>query len=96
MFTASEIDSILADTGQPVTYKGQTVRVCFRLRYRRAELSGDVAIESTVPAAIGKTTDFADAAHGDTIDVDGVTYYVLEIQPGDDGFTRLILSRDTV
>ncbi|MCK7513857.1 MAG: hypothetical protein MZV70_64130 [Desulfobacterales bacterium] len=51
--------------------------------------------ESTIPAAIGKTTDLADAAHGDTIDIDGVTYYVQEIMPGDDGFTRLLLSGDS-
>lgn len=53
------------------------------------------ALETTAPMARCKTSDVSASVQGDTLAIAGTTYYVIGIQPGEDGLeTVLILSLD--
>lgn len=55
---------------------------------------GSVAIENAAPQAICKTSDLPDINNKATLEIDGVTYYVKEVQPTANGLTVLILSKN--
>jgi len=53
------------------------------------------SMESTAPEARCKAPDVSSAVHGSTLIVASVTYYIIGIQPTEDGLeTILVLSKD--
>ena len=67
-----------------------SIRVIFYDPYA-LNVIDSVTMEGANPYADCKTTDVSAAAVDDTLLINTVTYKVKEIQPGDDGFTRLML-----
>lgn len=51
-------------------------------------------VESLAPVFRTATASVPSAEHGDTLVIDGTTYYIIGIQPDGTGVTLLILSRD--
>ena len=72
----------------------KVVNVIFSNPYRGVSpLTGEV--ETTAPEVICKASDVVGVTRRDTVAISGTTYYVIGIQPSDDGLTvTLILSRD--
>lgn len=50
--------------------------------------------ESSSPTALCISTDVADVVHGNTLEINGTTYFVTGIQPDGTGTTLLILSKE--
>ena len=67
-----------------------SIRVHFYNPYALNQIES-VGLEGANPYADCKTSDVSAAAVDDTLLIDSVTYKVKEIQPGDDGWTRLML-----
>jgi len=57
-------------------------------------VAGGVEYENTAPMAKCKTADVSDANHSCTLEIDSVTYKVIETQPDGSGITTLILSKE--
>lgn len=70
--------------GSPATIKG-----IFDNEYLAVQ-----GVESLYPVFRTATSDVADAAHNDTLVINGTTYYITGIQPDGTGVTLLILSKD--
>lgn len=51
-------------------------------------------VESFGPQALCASADVTDAVHGSTLEIGGVTYFVIGIQPDGTGMTLLILSKE--
>lgn len=71
-----------------------TINVVLDTEYAAPEGVGIAGVSGAAPIAICKTSDVPGAARGDTLVVDGTTYYVTEAMPDGDGFTTLRLSRE--
>lgn len=54
----------------------------------------EATMESTGPRALARSSDVADVIHGDTLEVNGTTYYIRGIHPDGSGMTELMLSED--
>lgn len=76
--------------GDPVS-----VSVIFDEAYEILTPVAGLEVGSTAPAAWIDTDDAPDAARGDQLVVDSVTYEVLTAQPDGLGVTRLLLSKDS-
>lgn len=50
-------------------------------------------VESAQPRFACKATSLPDVAQGDTLEVDGVTYKIAEVQPDGTGWLRLVLTK---
>ena len=71
-----------------------TINVILDTEYSAPEGVGITGVSDAAPVALCKASDVTGAARGDTLLVDGVTYYVTEAMPNGDGFTVLRLSRE--
>lgn len=54
----------------------------------------DTDVSASVPVAICKVSDVSDASHGDTLVIDGVIWYIIDMNPPKDGMRKLYLSKD--
>ncbi len=55
---------------------------------------GFVQVETAKPTATAQTTDVPNAAHGDSLVINGSTYYIKEPRPDGTGFTEIDLTED--
>jgi len=53
-----------------------------------------IEYQSAEPQCVCKTSDVSDANDQGTIQIQNVTYNIREVEPDNNGFTRLILTRD--
>jgi len=86
----------LADWGSTATYgdtsAGSTSSITAMLkREYYEETAGDVTVQSSSPVAHVRTSDVSSVVHGDTLAIDSVTYYVIEVSPDNEGITQLRL-----
>lgn len=87
------------DFAEPATYthtgeEAVEINVIFGKPFL-AIMPTEAGVDSSSPQALCATEDVESAAHGDTLVIDGTTYYVIDIQPSEDGLmTVLILSED--
>lgn len=81
-------------TWTPSGGQGKTINAVFDNSFVAVEGVGDAGVSSSMPSVLCKASDVTGAGRGDTVVRNSVTYYVTEAQPGDDGFTTLILSKD--
>lgn len=58
----------------------------------RGDLDSDVS--ASVPSVTCKSADVTDAEHGDTVEVNSTTYYVIDMDPPFNGTRKLYLSKD--
>ena len=65
---------------------GGQVRVIFDAPY--ADVLG---MEASAPTALGRTVDLQGLAHGDALQVRGLAFVVVGVQPDGTGMTRLVL-----
>ena len=56
-----------------------------------AEDVGGTMVESSEPIAMVRTTDVPNVVQGDTLAIDSVTYYVVEVNPDNEGMSELRL-----
>lgn len=77
--------------------QARPVRAIFDNPYQGTQYAqGDIEIESSGPKATCRDTEVAGVAHGDTLQIRGKTWYVLEVQPDGTGLVVLILSEDPI
>ena len=75
--------------------QARSVRAIFDNEYQAAQFAqADAEIEASGPKATCREADMAGVAHGDTLQVRGVTYSVAEVHPDGTGLVVLILSKD--
>lgn len=79
----------------PFGGQARPVRAIFDNEYQAAQFTqADAQIEASGPSATCREADVAEVAHGDTLQVRGVTYSVAEVHPDGTGLIVLILSKD--
>lgn len=96
--TASDRIALLADFGVTATYtpsggSGSSVKVIHDKDFQEADAGGSITFAIEIPRALGKTSDFANAAEGDTLVIDGTTYVILVVMPDGQGMTELRLEK---
>lgn len=74
-------------------YNNNTICGIFTDAYKGIDLATG-EIESTDPQYETKASNIIAIGHGDTLIINGVTYYVISIQPDGTGFVLLTFSRD--
>jgi hypothetical protein len=75
--------------------QAKPVRAIFDNEYLAAQFAqAEAAVESSGPRTTCREADVAGVAHGDTIQIRGVTYSVAEVHPDGTGLVILILSKD--
>lgn len=75
------------------------IPVIFENEYAAAEydrIANSASMESSSPRATCRDIDIPGVSHGSTLEMNGTTYYVIEVRPDGTGVTVLILSRDPV
>lgn len=87
---------MLSDFGVSATYTADggspsSIKVLFDKPYVGVSQGGEVLVESANPTAFCKTSDVSDADHAATLEVSGVTYNVVGVQPDAEGMTLLEL-----
>jgi len=70
------------------------IPVIFQKEFFVTEEQTEVDMGLPDPQARCKTSDVENAVHGDTLVIDGVTYYVQDVRPTGNGVTLLMLSKD--
>ena len=60
-------------------------------QYLEVEIEGEGGIESSAPFGLARTSDVPNIAQGDTLQISGKTYTVVEVQPDGEGMTDLRL-----
>lgn len=92
MFYETDLADFLMDFGESaIINSGTEITVIYDNEYASAAPMG-ADIESSKPTAIAKTTDVEELSHGATVEIRGIIYKVVGIQPDGTGFTTLILS----
>ena len=92
-FWEDDLDLFFEEFGVDATFKYENVRIVFDDGYQAVDVqTGE--IESSDPQATGKTEKFANAEHGDTLEINDISYKIIGIQPDGTGLTTLILSKD--
>jgi len=96
-FWVDDLDVFFQDFVVDAIYTPQggvasTIKVIYDREYIAVDTAGNVLMESRSPIAHCKNSDIPNVKHGDTLMIDGMTFYVTEIQPDGTGITRLILS----
>jgi hypothetical protein len=74
--------------GQP-----KEIRTCFALGVGDVSLGGEIVPQGVVGQAGCRSLDIAGVKNGDTVEVGGVAYRVLKIQPDETGWTTLFLGK---
>ena len=74
--------------GQP-----KEIRTCFTLDAGEISLGGEIVPQGVVGQAGCRSLDVAGVKNGDTLEVGGVAYRVLKIQPDETGWTTLLLGK---
>jgi len=97
MFYDADIDIFFTDFARAATFKHgaeeKEIKVVFNIEYQiGVDVNTFAGIETYRLMAEAKTADVLDAVHGDTLTIEGKTYYIHEVQRTDIGTTRLILS----
>ena len=75
-------------------YPPVQIPVIFDSEYSVTLETGEPGVGVPSPQALCKTADVGNASRGDTLVVNGTSYYVQEVRPDGTGITTLILSRD--
>ncbi|OGP65795.1 MAG: hypothetical protein A3K22_00985 [Deltaproteobacteria bacterium RBG_16_42_7] len=98
-FTSEEIDAFFDPvlTEDALLFSAgagsKIIKVFFDNDYQGVNMfTGEV--ESAGPQAQAKTSDVVGVAHGDTLEIRGITYYIKGIKPDATGITNLVLSKD--
>ncbi len=79
----------------PAGGQARTIQVIFDNEYQVAQFAeADSQVESSGPRVTCREVDVASVAHGDTLQIRGVTYSIAEVHPDGTGLVVLILSRD--
>jgi hypothetical protein len=101
--SAADRLSMLADFGLAcrITYATggrKDITAILDNEYAAAELTGEVALETTVPILTARTADLSAAAHGDAVrvtDEDGTrtNYTIRGLHPDGTGVTQVILEK---
>ena len=81
-------DATFTDTSAGTT---ATITALLRNEYLEVEVEGEVGVESSAPFALARTSDVPNIAQGDTLQISGTTYTVVEVQPDGEGMTDLRL-----
>jgi hypothetical protein len=81
------------DFAAAATYGGTTISVLFDAAGTIQNING-VLVETSAPQATCLSSDVASATHNDTITINGITYYIMQILPDGVGMSKLILSED--
>ncbi len=87
---------ILIDTDDfavDITYNLATIKGIFDNGFIESS-DGEVAVESTVPQVIVKSSDVVGAIHDEIMTIDSVDYNIIGIQPDGTGVTVIFLSQD--
>jgi len=74
--------------GQP-----KEIRICFTLDAGDVALGGEIVPQGIIGQAGCRSSDTAGVKNGDTLEVGGVAYRVLKIQPDETGWTTLFLGK---
>lgn len=90
--------ALLADFGVDSVYtpeKGasKTVKVIFDRDFQEADAGGSVAFVLEFPRVVGRTSELADAAEGETLSIEGVTYHIMVVMHDGQGMTELRLEK---
>lgn len=98
LFYESDINIFFSDWAIDATYTPQggqasAIKAIFDNSFDAVNLTGGV-VESASPQATVKTTDVPNAKHGDTLNINSITYKIIGIHPDATGITLLILSKD--
>ena len=78
-------DATFSDTSAGTTAK---ITALLRNENREVEDEGEVGVESSVPFALARTSDFPNIAQGDTLSIRETKYTVVEIQLDREGMTN--------
>ena len=90
-FWEDDLDLFFDDFQSVATLSGgSTINVLFD---RNPEIAL-AAVETAAIVATAKTSDVSDLDTGDTLVIDGVTYYVVKNEPDGTGISILTLSED--
>lgn len=96
--TADDRTALLADFGVTATYtpaggEATTVTVILDTDFQEADAGGSITFAIEIPRVLGKTSDFANAAEGDTLVISGTTYVILVVMPDGQGMTEFRLEK---
>ena len=94
-FVANDVAVFLnpKDLGNTATFKNKDINIQFVDEYEATTLFG-LEIENARPVVMAATTDITGIKHKDTLIINTITYYVVEIRNDDTGITTLLLSRE--
>jgi len=94
-FAANDLAVFLnpRDLGNTATFNNKDIKIQFVNEYEAITLFG-LEIENAGPMAMAATTDITGIKHRDTLVIDTITYYVIEIHDDGTGITTLLLSKE--
>jgi len=96
--TADDRLFMLQDFGSDIAYtsNGNTVTIKGILdnEFEEVELGGSVPFALQKPRLHCRTSDVINAANGDTMIIEGVTYYVRVVMPDGTGMTEIQLEKE--
>ena len=94
-FVANDVAVFLnpRDLGNTATFQNKDINIQFVDEYEAITLFG-LEIENARPMAMAATTDITGIKHRDTLVINTITYYVVEIRNDGAGITTLLLSKD--
>ncbi len=79
----------------PSSGQARIFQVMFDNEYQAAQFAqAEAEIELSGPKATCRESDVPGVAHGDTLEIRGITYSIAEVHPDGTGLTILILSKD--
>jgi hypothetical protein len=96
--TADDRLFMLQDFGFDVAYTNNgnttTIKGILDNEFEEVELGGSVPFALQKPRLHCRTSDVVNAANGDTMVIEGVTYYVRVIMPDGTGMTEIQLEKE--
>lgn len=76
-----------------IIYNSTTIQGIFDNAFVEDQ-QNDISVETLQPQVIVKTSDVSGVSHGQSMTINGVTYYVIGIQSDGTGLTTILLSRN--